>query len=148
MINRIADLRDLRVTTCDPRLITKALKAVLASDGAISNQSTVATEHAVLMVIAAAGTCLMTSKAIGPVNGSTVASLRSEADDRVSRELDRANLKRPGRGVPPPRSGPRPFVVMRVTDKSHAFSDHRLAGMVSQPSVRVSENCRPPWGPP
>ena len=35
----------------------------------------------------------------------------SEASDRVIREVDRAYLKRPGRGVPPPRSGPPPLVV-------------------------------------
>jgi hypothetical protein len=29
----------------------------------------------------------------------------SEAADRVARELDRPSLKRPDRGVPPPRSG-------------------------------------------
>jgi hypothetical protein len=47
--------------------------------------------------------------AIVPVNWSTVASLRMDAADRVTRELARASLRRPGRGVPPPRSGPRPF---------------------------------------
>jgi hypothetical protein len=127
MINDIEDLRDLRVTSCDLRLIAKTLKAVLASDGAVSNESTVAT---------AAGTYLMTSKAIGPVNGSTVASLRSQADDRVSRDLDRANLKRPGRGVPPPRSGPAPYVVCGLhTRATHLptiallawFGSHRCA---------------------
>jgi hypothetical protein len=78
MINHSTDLRDPRVTTCDLRSIAKTLKAVLAGDGAISNESTVATKHAVLMVIAAAGTYLMTSKAIGSVNGSTEASLRQK----------------------------------------------------------------------
>jgi hypothetical protein len=48
----------------------------------------------------------MASMAIVPVNWSTVASLRTEAADRVTRELAWASLKRPGRGVPPPRSGP------------------------------------------
>jgi hypothetical protein len=32
----------------------------------------------------------------------------SEAADRVVRELDWTSLNRPGRGVPPPRSGPPP----------------------------------------
>ena len=36
----------------------------------------------------------------------------AKADDRVTRELNRAYLKRPGRGVPPPRSGPHPPVLM------------------------------------
>jgi hypothetical protein len=31
-----------------------------------------------------------------------------EAAECVIRELDRASQKRPGRGVPPPRSGPHP----------------------------------------
>jgi hypothetical protein len=35
----------------------------------------------------------------------------SPAADRLTRGLDRASLKRPGRGVPPPRSGPPPLGV-------------------------------------
>jgi hypothetical protein len=35
----------------------------------------------------------------------------SPAADRVTHELDRASLKRPGRGVPPPRSGLAPLGV-------------------------------------
>ena len=35
----------------------------------------------------------------------------SQAADRVIRELDWTSLKRPGRGVPPPRSGPPPLGV-------------------------------------
>jgi hypothetical protein len=35
----------------------------------------------------------------------------SPAADRVTRELDRTSLKRPGRGVPPPRSGLLPLGV-------------------------------------
>jgi hypothetical protein len=42
----------------------------------IHSEATLAAEHAVLIVIAAAGTHLMTSMAIGPVNWSTVASPR------------------------------------------------------------------------
>jgi hypothetical protein len=34
-----------------------------------------------------------------------------QAADRVIRELDWTSLKRPGRGVPPPRSGPHPLGV-------------------------------------
>lgn len=100
------------------------------------------------MVIAAAETCLMTGKAIGLVNWSTVASLPRKADDRVSRELHRANLKRPGRGVPPPRSGPHRFVVMRDTYTSHAIFDNCLPGMAVQPTVCGGENRDRSWGPP
>jgi hypothetical protein len=32
-----------------------------------------------------------------------------KAADRIIRELDGTTLKRPGRGVPPPRSGPPPL---------------------------------------
>jgi hypothetical protein len=32
-----------------------------------------------------------------------------DAADRVVRELHRTSLNRPGRGVPPPRSGPPPL---------------------------------------
>ena len=42
----------------------------------IGIESTVAAEYVVLIVIAADGTYRMTSMAIGPVNWSTVASLR------------------------------------------------------------------------
>jgi hypothetical protein len=66
----------------------------------------------------------------------------------VSRELDRANLKRPGRGVPPPRSGPPPFVVMRAKYKSYAFFDKFLAVMAGQASMRVGEGSGLAWGPP
>jgi hypothetical protein len=38
-----------------------------------------------------------------------------EGADRITRDLDRASLKRPGRGVPPPRSGPIPTRVRHET---------------------------------
>jgi hypothetical protein len=41
----------------------------------------------------------------------------------VIRELDRAYLKRPGRGVPPPRSGLPPLVVVLGTYKRHALPE-------------------------
>jgi hypothetical protein len=47
----------------------------------------------------------------------------------VIRELERAYLKRPGRGVPPPRSGPPPLVVPFVTYKSHALLDKCVASV-------------------
>ena len=59
--------------------------------------------------------------AIGPVNWSTVAAPRRQAGDRVTRELDWAYLKRPGRGVPPPRSGPPLLVVVTGSYESHAL---------------------------
>jgi hypothetical protein len=63
----------------------------------------------------------------------------------VSRELDRAYLKRSGRGVPPPRPEPAPFVVMGDGYTSHAFCDKCLAGRAGQPTVRVYENRGPAW---
>ncbi len=63
-------------------------------------------EHLVLVVIAVLGAYLMATLAIGPVNGSIAALLRQK------QMTNRAHLKRPGRGVPPPRSGPHPPVVM------------------------------------
>ena len=114
----------------------------------LRNESTVAAQHAVLMSTAAAGTYLMTSN--GDWSGQLVDSglAASKADDRVSRELARAYLKRPGRGVPPPRSGPPPFVVMCSARKCHAIFDKRPAGMPVQPPVHVYENSYPAWGPP
>ena len=41
----------------------------------------------------------------------------------MTRELDRAYLKRPGRGVPPPRSGPPPLVAVTV-NKGHALLEN------------------------
>jgi hypothetical protein len=41
----------------------------------------------------------------------------------VIRELDRAYLKRPGRGVPPPRSGPPPLVAVLGTYKRHELPE-------------------------
>jgi hypothetical protein len=41
----------------------------------------------------------------------------------VIRELERAYLKRPGRGVPPPWSGPPPLVVALGTYKRHALPE-------------------------
>jgi hypothetical protein len=61
----------------------------------------------------------------------------SEAGDRVIRELDRAYLKRPGRGVPPPRSGPPPVVV--VLD---IYERHVLPELL----VYVYENSGRTWG--
>jgi hypothetical protein len=61
----------------------------------------------------------------------------SEACDRVIRELDRAYLKRPGRGVPPPRSGPPPVVV--VLD---IYERHVLPELL----VYVYENSGRTWG--
>ena len=63
----------------------------------------------------------------------------SEAGDRLIRELDRAYLKRPGRGVPPPRSGPPPVVVVLDTDQRHALPEL---------PVYVSENSGRTWGAP
>jgi len=105
-------------------------------------------EHAVLMVIAAAETCLMTSK--GDWSGQLVDSglAASEADDRVSRELGRAYLKRPGRGVPPPRSGPPSFVAIRDTYGSPLFFHKRLVGMAGKLAVRADQNHGPAGGPP
>lgn len=53
------------------------------------------------------------------------------------RELDRAYLKRPGRGVPPPRSGPPPVVV--VLD---IYERHVLPELL----VYVYENSGRTWG--
>ena len=64
----------------------------------------------------------------------------------MNRELDRAYLKRPGRGVPPPRSGPPPFVVIRATYQIHAFFDMGRAGMAEQLPVHVNENSVRAWG--
>ena len=52
----------------------------------------------------------------------------SEAADRVTRELDRASLKRPDRGVPPPRSGlpAARCAVMRDTRDSAPTAAARL----------------------
>lgn len=50
----------------------------------------------------------------------------------MTRELDRAYLKRPGRGVPPPRSGPPPLVVLIVTYKSHELVEMCLASLAEQ----------------
>lgn len=73
-------------------------------------------EHLVLVVLAVFGAYLMASMAIGPVNWSTTALLRQK------QMMNRAYLKRPGRGVPPPRSGPRPSVVMYLYVNSfHAW---------------------------
>ena len=48
----------------------------------------------------------------------------SGAADRTIRQIDGAYLKRPGRGVPPPRSGPPPLVMVIVTDEGHALAEH------------------------
>jgi len=48
----------------------------------------------------------------------------SDAANRTIRQIDGAYLKRPGRGVPPPRSGPPPLVMVIVTDESHALAEH------------------------
>ena len=46
----------------------------------------------------------------------------------MTRVADRAYLKRPDRGVPPPRSGP-PLVVVIVTYKSHELLEQCLASL-------------------
>jgi hypothetical protein len=48
----------------------------------------------------------------------------SDAADCVTRQIDGAYLKRPGRGVPPPRSGPSPFVTVILTDESDTSVEH------------------------
>jgi len=48
----------------------------------------------------------------------------SDADDCVTRQIDGAYLKRPGRGVPPPRSGPQPLVILIAADESRALVEH------------------------
>ena len=63
----------------------------------------------------------------------------AEADDRVTRELNRAYLKRPGRGVPPPRSGPHPLVAV-----FGAYKRHELPELL----VCVYENSGRTWGAP
>jgi hypothetical protein len=65
----------------------------------------------------------MASVAIRPVNWSTAAALRQQVGDRVTRELKWPPLNRPGRGVPPPRSGPPPLVVVTVK-KNHALLEN------------------------
>ena len=57
----------------------------------------------------------------GPLGDSRLAA--SGAGERATRDWDRAYLKRPGRGVPPPRSGPPLLVAGIVTSKSHALFD-------------------------
>jgi len=47
----------------------------------------------------------------------------------MTRQLDRDYLKLPGRGVPPPRSGPPPLVVVIVTYKSHELVEQCLASL-------------------
>ncbi|HXB84788.1 hypothetical protein [Mycobacterium sp.] len=44
----------------------------------------------------------------------------------MTRELNRAYLKRPGRGVPPPRSGPHPTVLMH---NGHTLLYKRVVSM-------------------
>lgn len=66
----------------------------------------------------------------------------------MSHELNRTYLKRPGRGVPPPRSGPPPLVVMRDTSNSHAFFGNCLPGMAVQPTLCVGDNRNRLWSPP
>jgi hypothetical protein len=48
----------------------------------------------------------------------------SDAANRTFRHIDGAYLKRPGRGVPPPRSGPPPLVMVTATEESHALAEH------------------------
>jgi hypothetical protein len=48
----------------------------------------------------------------------------SDAADCVTCQIDGAYLKRPGRGVPPPRSGPSPLVMVIVTDHSDTSVQH------------------------
>jgi hypothetical protein len=48
----------------------------------------------------------------------------SDAAIRTIRQIDGAYLKRPGRGVPPPRSGPPPVVMVIVTDENRALVEH------------------------
>jgi hypothetical protein len=48
----------------------------------------------------------------------------SNAANRTIRHIDGAYLKRPGRGVPPPRSGPPPVVTHGVADESHALAEY------------------------
>jgi glycosyltransferase involved in cell wall biosynthesis/GT2 family glycosyltransferase len=58
-------------------------------------------------------------------------------------ELDRPYLKRPDRGVPPPRSGPRPLAVLIVTYKSHDLLElclARVAEHLPELPVYVYEN--------
>jgi hypothetical protein len=50
----------------------------------------------------------------------------SDAANRTFRQIDGAYLKRPGRGVPPPRSGPPPLVMVIETDEGHALAEHTL----------------------
>jgi hypothetical protein len=57
----------------------------------------------------------------------------------VTRELNRAYLKRPGRGVPPPRSGPPPLVAVFGTYKRHELPELL---------VYVYENSGRTWGAP
>jgi glycosyltransferase involved in cell wall biosynthesis/GT2 family glycosyltransferase len=61
----------------------------------------------------------------------------------MTRELHRAYLKRPGRGVPPPRSGPPPLVVLIVTYKSHELVEMCIASLAEhmpELAVYVYEN--------
>jgi hypothetical protein len=57
----------------------------------------------------------------------------------VIRELDRAYLKRPGRGVPPPRSGPPSLVAVFGTYKRHELPELLVC---------VYENSGRTWGAP
>jgi hypothetical protein len=92
----------------------KAVGAVRVGVGLAAGAKTLllSGEHLVLVVVAVVGAHLMATMPIGPVNWSTAASLHQQ------QMTNRAYLKRPGRGVPPPRSGSRPPVV---THNGHAL---------------------------
>jgi hypothetical protein len=62
-----------------------------------------------------------------------------EAGDRVTRELDWAYLKLPGRGVPPPRPGPPALLGAFATYKHRTVLDECLAGVADLP-VHAHEN--------
>ena len=63
----------------------------------------------------------------------------SDAADRTIRQIDGAYLKRPGRGVPPPRSGPPPLVAVFGTYKRHELPELLVC---------VYENSGRTWGAP
>ena len=61
----------------------------------------------------------------------------------MTRELDWAYLKLPGRGVPPPRSGPPPLFGASAIYKRCAVLEERLARVAEhlpEPSVRAYQN--------
>jgi hypothetical protein len=65
----------------------------------------------------------------------------SDAADCVTRHIDGACLKRPGRGVPPPRSGPRPLVDVVATNEGHALVEHTPPD-AGQLAVNPTSVCR------